>query len=31
MPLPDKALWPGGGVPSGEPLTHFTIWAAHQG
>jgi hypothetical protein len=26
----DRALWPGGTVPSGEPLTHFTIWAAHQ-
>jgi hypothetical protein len=28
--LLDRALSPGGRVPSDEPLTHFTIWAAHQ-
>jgi hypothetical protein len=28
--LLDRGLWPGGTIPSGEPLTHFTIWAAHQ-
>jgi aminoglycoside phosphotransferase (APT) family kinase protein len=28
--LLDRALAPGGTIPSGEPLTNFTIWAAHQ-
>lgn len=28
--LLDRALAPGGTIPSAEPLTNFTIWAAHQ-
>jgi hypothetical protein len=28
--LLDRALAPGGTIPSAEPLTNFTVWAAHQ-